>query len=77
MSKLDQLRAMREESHDKSSRGTAKLPPSGGAAGAALRRLRPSVVVRLLRTRTQHWTATKPWEAEGMSRATWYGRQKK
>ena len=76
MSKLDQLRAMREEAHDKSSRGTAKPPPSGGAAGAALKapakRGRP-----LAKDKDATLTATKPWEAEGMSRATWYGRQKK
>jgi hypothetical protein len=91
MSKMDQLRALREA--QPSSRGGRQSGPVGGlrkdarpapptalvvgngVAGVATgsrehKRGRP-----LNKDKAATLTAQKPWEAEGMSRTTWYRRQ--
>ena len=95
MSKLEQIRALRE-SRLKSSRGgvgghASSLPKVGGADPR--KRNGPPAGVESGRRETAHkpikrkagrprledvkktLTATKPWAAAGMSRATWYKRQ--
>ena len=87
MGKLDEIRALREGRHSSRGRAVKSVEPHKGTiskdgearAAEVATGPREAIKPRLGRPRIEDkaktLTATKPWVAAGMSRATWYNRR--